>query len=48
MSRQRAVFPFLTIAVAFILIGQTGRSVFLYLGIVFLAIALAGLLFRRR
>ncbi len=48
MSRPRAVYPFIALAVAFITLGVTSNRVFLYLGIVFLAVAFSGLLFRRR
>jgi LPXTG-motif cell wall-anchored protein len=48
MSRPRAVLPFLALAIAFITLGVTSNRVFLYVGIVFLVLALSGLLFRRR
>ncbi|HWS56495.1 MAG TPA: hypothetical protein VN228_20320 [Pyrinomonadaceae bacterium] len=47
MSRPRAVFPFIALAVAFITLGVTSNRVFVYVGVVFLAVALARLLFRR-
>ena len=48
MSRPRAVFPFIALAVAFITLGLTSNRVFLYVGIVFLVIALAAFARGRR
>ena len=38
--------PFLALAIAFIALGISGQRVFIYIGVVFLVIALA--MFRRR
>ena len=48
MKRQRAALPFIALAVAFIAIGLTSNRVFLYLGIVFLAVALGAFARARR
>jgi hypothetical protein len=41
MSRPRAVFPFIALGLAFVALGVTSNRVFLYVGIVFVVIALA-------
>ena len=48
MSRPRAMFPFLGLAIAFIGLGVATNRVFLYVGIAFLIIALATVFARRR
>ena len=41
-----APFPFLALAIAFIVLGATGQRTFIYLGIVFLVLAIV--LMRKR
>ena len=48
MGRPRVVFPFIALAIAFITLGLTSNRVFLYVGVVFLVLALSGFLFGRR
>ncbi|HEX5707857.1 MAG TPA: hypothetical protein VFX96_11210 [Pyrinomonadaceae bacterium] len=45
---QKAPFPFLALGVAFIVIGITTQRAFLYVGLVFLAVAVAMLVRGRR
>ena len=40
MLNRYAPFPFLTVGIAFIAIGATGQNTLLYVGIVFLVLAL--------
>ena len=43
-----APFPFFALAIAFIAIGATGQRTFIYVGIVFLVLALVMILKRKR
>ena len=45
---SRSAIPFIALGTAFIGVGVTGRRVFLYLGIVFLALGLAVVFKRSR
>lgn len=49
MSRQRAGFPFIALAIAFLAIGiSTRRSVFTFVGVAFFVVAILFLLRGRR
>jgi hypothetical protein len=48
MSRPSAAFPFIALGIAFITLGLTSNRVFLYVGIVFVVIALGALARGRR
>jgi hypothetical protein len=48
MSRSRAMFPFIALGIAFVTLGITSNRVFLYLGIIFIVIALASFARGRR